>query len=261
FLNSLVREDPINIDRLNYLILDSNRSGAVEYGKIDVQRIIQNLLIVDHTITLYPKAQDAFVRFVEAYSHMYKSVYLHRISAGADTHLALCMKNAVEKNSFFKKLLNPTMDIILSLYDDVIIHELENTPFQGKEKKLFEDFLARKILTIAYETTGNELADTIDSIGNVDVFIQTIREKAKVPKNTIIVITMVDEKRAIKPPITMDMLKRMFPQSPDDSRSSNIDYNLLTSSILRSIRTHRVYTEKNEVIRKKIEKAVKSLLE
>jgi HD superfamily phosphohydrolase len=40
FLNYLIKEDPYNVDRFNYLILDSNRSGAKEYGNIDVERII-----------------------------------------------------------------------------------------------------------------------------------------------------------------------------------------------------------------------------
>ncbi|MEM3172893.1 MAG: HD domain-containing protein, partial [Candidatus Nitrosotenuis sp.] len=40
FLNHIIKEDPYNVDRFNYLILDSNRSGAIDYGSIDFQRLI-----------------------------------------------------------------------------------------------------------------------------------------------------------------------------------------------------------------------------
>ena len=90
YLNHLIKEDPYNVDRFNYLILDSNRSGTKEYGFVDVGRIIQNLYFRDDDkiVTVSTHAKEAAMRFFESYSNMHRSIYLHKVSQGADIHLS-----------------------------------------------------------------------------------------------------------------------------------------------------------------------------
>ena len=94
YLNHLIKEDPYNVDRFNYLILDSNRTGAKEYGFVDVGRIVQNLYFLreDRIVTVSTQAREAAMRFFEAYAQMHGSIYLHKISQGADVHLSYIMK-------------------------------------------------------------------------------------------------------------------------------------------------------------------------
>lgn len=124
YLNHLIKEDPYNVDRFNYLILDSNRSGTKEYGFVDVGRIIQNLYFLDNDkiVTVSTHAKEAAMRFFESYANMHRSIYLHKVSQGADIHLSYIMKEAAkETQSIFHKLSNPDMETILELSDDVLI--------------------------------------------------------------------------------------------------------------------------------------------
>ena len=171
YLNHLIKEDPYNVDRFNYLILDSNRSGTKEYGFVDVGRIMQNLYFLedDKVVTVSTHVKEEALRFFEAYSQMHRSIYLHKISQGADIHLSYIMNEAAkEDKSIFHKLSNPDMETILELSDDVLIYELTKAE-NGKTRKLVDDYLNRNILSLVHEfdlADNNKLTRIMDSKGS-----------------------------------------------------------------------------------------------
>ena len=66
YLNYLIKEDPYNVNRFNYPILDSNRTGAKEYGFVDIGRIVQNLYFLkkDKIVTVSTQAREAAMSFL-----------------------------------------------------------------------------------------------------------------------------------------------------------------------------------------------------
>ena len=148
--------------------MDSNRTGAKEYGFVDVGRIVQNLYFLkeDKIVTVSTQAREAAMRFFEAYAQMHRSIYLHKISQGADVHLSYVMKEAAkESNSVFQKLSNPEMESILELSDDVLIHELTKVENE-KTRKLVDDYLNRNILSLVHEfdlSDNNRITRIMDS--------------------------------------------------------------------------------------------------
>ena len=262
FLNQIIKGEPYNADRFNYLILDSNRTGAIEYGSIDVQRLLQNLTLNNNSITLFENGKNAAKRFFEAYCHMYKSVYQHKTAYGADLHFALCMVRAAKYNQFFKKLsmTPPTMNDVLNLYDDVIFHELIKTKPMGVDKKLISDFLHRKILVPAYETYDPEFVEIVDKRGGEKKFIQEIRKKAVLPSNTLIIIRYVKEKKATVAPPSIRTLKRLgfLNKKTGELLPLDPDPNVLAAFEVKTL--YRVYTIKDKKIKEKVSKAIKSLL-
>lgn len=260
YLNQIIQGEPYNADRFNYLILDSNRTGAVEYGKIDVQRILQNLTIAQNRITLFSKAKDAAVRFFEAYAHMYRSVYLHKTANGGDLHLALCMVKAAKTNSFFKKLASskPKIDDILKLYDDVIYHELAKTKPKKQDKRLIEDFLNRRILTTAYSTEDPKFLEVIKQRGGKEKFLNEIKKNKGLPKNTVIEIRHVTEKKAAIGPPSYTTLRRLGFLNLTTGSIEHLPEDVLPALTMKKL--YRVYTIKDKKIEQKIESAIKSLL-
>jgi HD superfamily phosphohydrolase len=82
---------------------------------------------------------------------MLRSIYLHKISQGADVHLSYIMNEAAkESDTIFHRLANPAMETILELSDDVLIHEVSKTKNE-KTKKLVNDYLNRNILSLIHE--------------------------------------------------------------------------------------------------------------
>lgn len=262
FVNQIIQGEPYNADRFNYLILDSNRTGTVEYGKIDVQRILQNLTIDKKRITLFNKAKDAAIRFFEAYSHMYRSVYLHKTAIGGDLHLSLCMSAAAKTNRFFKDLLksNLTMETILKLNDDVIFYELSKTkPRKDIDKKLLDDFLHRRILTVAYEPTDyQKFWKAVKAKGDENGYIKWILKNSSIPDNTLIKIRNVTERKVTMGPLSVDTFMRLSFLDPKTRKEEFLPAEVIQALDIKTI--YRVYTLKNKKIKDNIKKIILSSL-
>jgi HD superfamily phosphohydrolase len=259
FLNHIIKEDPYNVDRFNYLILDSNRSGAVEYGAIDVERLIQNLYIHKDVVTVSSRARDAALRFFEAYSHMYKSIYLHKVSYGADLHLAYAMFLASEEepSSMFGNLRNNhDLEDILPLSDDVLLYEL-NKIKSKKCRPVIDDFLQRKIMSRVYETDSKEFRKLLIEKGKAGV-ISEIRKKAKLSEDVIITIASIEEKKASPPPFTEEALVRVSCLNLDTNEREKISEEVI--GVLTPKETYRVYTLKDDKILEKVKTAARSLI-
>ena len=248
YLNHLIKEDPYNVDRFNYLILDSNRSGTKEYGFVDVGRIIQNLYFLenDKVVTVSTHAKEEALRFFEAYYQMHRSIYLHKISQGADIHLSYIMNEAAkEDKSIFRKLSNPDMESILELSDDVLIHELTKAE-NRKTRKLVDDYLNRNILSLVHEfdiADNNKLTRIMVSMGS-EGLQNDLRKEAGLTDERVILVINTTNKKATKPPLDEITLKRLTFYNVDSKRLESLDIDL--SRQFYPNNKYRIYSEKED---------------
>ncbi len=248
YLNYLVKEDPYNVDRFNYLILDSNRTGAKEYGFVDVERIIQNLYFLkeDKIVTVSTQAREAAMRFFEAYSQMHRSIYLHKISQGADVHLSYIMKEAAKEcHTIFHKLINPEMETILELSDDVLIYELTKTKNE-KTRKMVNDYLNRDILALVHEfdlSDNNKITRVMDSKGSKGLQDE-IKKETGLTNNDVVLVINITNKKATKPPVDGTALKKLMFYNTKSKKLESLDFDFIRQ--LHSNKKYRIFAQKED---------------
>jgi hypothetical protein len=86
----------LSVDILDYLVRDSYFTG-VEYGKVDVHRVINSYEVVDDHLALDQAALYAFEAVLIARYEMFRAVYFHRTVRAADIMLVRAMQLADDK--------------------------------------------------------------------------------------------------------------------------------------------------------------------
>lgn len=150
FMNEIVAGG-LSADIMDYLLRDSYFTG-VEYGKVDIQRVIDSLEVTEGHLALDDAALYAFEALLLARYQMFKAVYFHRTVRAAQLMLVHSMKFADEALGL-TDLSN--LDRYLDLTDEVVLHELASlspTTRELKEaKRLASDFLNRKLIKCVFE--------------------------------------------------------------------------------------------------------------
>ncbi|KXA91607.1 hypothetical protein AKJ57_00530 [candidate division MSBL1 archaeon SCGC-AAA259A05] len=82
-------------DKMDFLLRDSYFTG-VEYGQIDVHRLIQAMEVIDGDITIDKKALSALETFMIARYEMFLNVYYHHSVRAAEIMLRKAMNHARE---------------------------------------------------------------------------------------------------------------------------------------------------------------------
>lgn len=82
YVRSLVSSQ-LDVDRMDYLIRDSLYTG-VTYGRFDLERLINTLLVVDGQIVLMGKGIVAAEEYILARYFMYWQVYFHKTTRGQE---------------------------------------------------------------------------------------------------------------------------------------------------------------------------------
>ncbi|MFP4006165.1 MAG: HD domain-containing protein, partial [Candidatus Hadarchaeia archaeon] len=94
FLKHIITSQ-FDADKMDFLLRDSYFSG-VQYGQVDIQRLIQAMEIIDGNIALDKKALSALEAFMIARYEMFMNVYYHHTVRAADIMLKKAMKNVDE---------------------------------------------------------------------------------------------------------------------------------------------------------------------
>jgi len=98
FLNQIIASQ-FDVDIMDYLVRDSYFTG-VEYGKVDIYRLIDSIDIIDNkSLGVDLAASYALEAFVIARYEMFKAVYFHRSVRAAEVMLIRAMDYANEKLS------------------------------------------------------------------------------------------------------------------------------------------------------------------
>jgi HD superfamily phosphohydrolase len=92
FLSQVIASQ-FNVDIMDYLVRDSHFTG-VEYGNIDVVRLINSLDVIDDILAMDVATLYALEAFVIARYEMFKAVYFHRTVRAAEVMIIRAMDYA-----------------------------------------------------------------------------------------------------------------------------------------------------------------------
>jgi uncharacterized protein len=133
----------LDMDRMDYLKRDSFYSG-VEEGKINSDRLIQMMNVVDDVLVIEEKGIYSVEKFLMARRLMYWQVYLHKTSLAAELILTKTLKRAKElyQKGIEIECSKPLLFFIenkvsLSDFTDEILHkfaQLDDTDIVGAIK-------------------------------------------------------------------------------------------------------------------------------
>jgi HD superfamily phosphohydrolase len=141
----------LSADIMDYLLRDSYFTG-VEYGKVDIHRVIHSLDVMGDHLVLDQAALYAFEALLIARYEMFKAVYFHRTVRAAELMLAHSMALADEELG----LTNISrIDAYLKLTDEVVVYRLTSLPRKNQRlrlaRKLAEDYNNRKLVKCVFE--------------------------------------------------------------------------------------------------------------
>ena len=150
FMNEIIAGG-LSADIMDYLLRDSYFTG-VEYGKVDVQRVIDSLRVADKQLALDNAALYAFEALLLARYEMFKIVYFHRTVRAAELMLVNSMKLA---DSALHLTDLSDIDDYLEMTDERVLHDLvtldTSTPELKEAKRLAIGFRDRRLVKCVFE--------------------------------------------------------------------------------------------------------------
>jgi HD superfamily phosphohydrolase len=183
YLNEIIAGG-LSADIMDYLLRDSYFTG-VEYGKVDVQRVMNSLYAMDGHLVLDEAAIYAFEAMLLARYEMFKAVYFHRTVRAAELMLVHSMKMADD-------LLGLTdlsdLERYLDLTDEVVLHKLisldRSSPRLREARNLAVDFRNRRLVKCVFERLAQRKDQVVEQLfaksrlrGQV---VSTLAERARV---------------------------------------------------------------------------------
>ena len=190
FMNDIIAGF-LSVDSMDYLLRDSYFSG-VEYGKVDVHRIIDAYEIAGKKLAINKDSVYALESLMLARYEMFRAVYFHK-SVRASAVMIIRAMNLSDEELHFTNLDN--LDDFLQLTDERILYDISNINSNSENsklaKKLVIDYTNRKMLKLVFEkiVLGKDKFST-------KIFAQRkfrenlaeeIAEKSKIPKSHIFI--------------------------------------------------------------------------
>lgn len=191
----------LDVDRLDYLGRDAYYTGAT-YGKIDLDRLIRVMEVVDNKVTFRKTGIHAIENYLISRYHMYWQVYYHPTSRAYEIILEkiyLRVKDLLNEDFDFIGDIKPLKGIIkdpfdLKCYmiiDDFYINGLISSFLRSDDKILRElanDFMNRSIWSYLDDT--NENKGQINKIINA----MSINERRYYTKSTTVYESTYNDK-------------------------------------------------------------------
>jgi len=164
FMNQVIAGG-LSADMMDYLLRDTYFTG-VEYGKVDIQRVIDSLDVSeDGRLMLERAALYAFEALLIARYEMFKAVYFHRTVRAAELMLAHSMTLADDELhltdlSGIEKILRLTDEVVLQQLADLDPH----TPELGMAQRLGANYMQRRLVKCVFEKVMQRKDRTIQRI-------------------------------------------------------------------------------------------------
>lgn len=164
FMNQVIAGG-LSADMMDYLLRDTYFTG-VEYGKVDIQRVIDSLDVsADGHLMLERAALYAFEALLIARYEMFKAVYFHRTVRAAELMLAHSMTLA--DNELHLTDLS-RVDRVLRLTDEVVLQQLADLAPRTSElktaQKLASNYMQRRLVKCVFEKVMQRKDRTIQRI-------------------------------------------------------------------------------------------------
>ena len=174
FLNQVIAGH-FSSDIMDYLLRDSYFAG-VEYGKIDLFRLIESLDLVGNNIAAdYSGAFGVLESYIIARIEMFNVVYFHRAVRAANIMISRCMDFAHEKLGLYPL---KSLEDFLQLDDYKVLVGLESLKNEKEEKlsksyKIFSNLKERRLFKSTYEVVIHQRNNFLTNLINK----QSIRKK------------------------------------------------------------------------------------
>lgn len=145
FLRELI-DSGYDCDKLDYLVRDAITTGAVEFGRVDIERVLNGFRVVEENLCISSSALDALVESFDAVQYMYTSVYYHKTARIFD----FMISEALERMPEFLREIVEDVDKFLHFDDyNFVIEAREYLKKEGGKKRkealqLLDDFISRK---------------------------------------------------------------------------------------------------------------------
>lgn len=156
----------LSADIMDYLLRDSYFTG-VEYGKVDIHRVIDSLDVIDEHLVLDHAAIYAFEALLIARYEMFKAVYFHRTVRAAELMLAHSMTLADDELGLTSV---SKIEHYLKLTDEVVFGQLlslsSRTQNSRLAKKLAESYDRRRLVKCVFEKVMQRKDRTVEEIFN-----------------------------------------------------------------------------------------------
>lgn len=173
YMNEIVAGG-LSADIMDYLLRDSYFTG-VEYGKVDIHRIIDSIEIVKNHLALNQAALYAFEAILIARYEMFKAVYFHRTVRASELMLvhSMSLANNALKLTDFSKIEN-----YLRLTDEIVFDRLmnlnANTPELRIARRLAQDHNSRRLVKCVFEKVMQRKDRTVERIFDQSRFRQEL---------------------------------------------------------------------------------------
>ena len=248
FLNQVIASQ-FNMDIMDYLVRDSHFAG-VEYGNVDVIRLIHSLDVIDGVLAMDVATLYALEAFVIARYEMFKAVYFHRTVRAAEVMVIRAMDYANETLGLtsFK-----TPEDYLRLDDySVLLKLLSLKGTQDKRLRvayeLTEMYNNRRLFKCVYEAIVHHRSEFFTSIISRDEvrsqIVKEIGDKTGVDQDYIIIdvptVPSVPYYPLLGHPSDMPVFQRLPNGSRELKRIS--EYSELINTLIGYIDVLRVYT-------------------
>ena len=169
FMNEMIAGS-LSADIMDYLLRDSYFTG-VEYGKVDIHRVIDSLDVIDEHLVLDRAAVYAFEALLIARYEMFKAVYFHRTVRAAELMLAHSMALADEELGL-TNLSN--IQRYLKLTDEVVFEQLLSLSAKNQSsklaKKLADSYDRRRLVKCVFEKVMQRNDRMVEEIFNQKTF-------------------------------------------------------------------------------------------
>ena len=190
FMNDIIAGF-LSVDSMDYLLRDSYFSG-VEYGKVDVHRIIDAYEIAGKKLAINKDSVYALESLMLAMYEMFRAVYFHK-SVRASAVMIIRAMNLSNEELHFTNLDN--LDDFLQLTDERILYNISNINSNSENsrlaKKLVIDYTNRKMLKLVFEKIvlgKDEFSTKIFAQRKFrENLAEEIAEKSKIPKSHIFI--------------------------------------------------------------------------
>ncbi|HKW05301.1 MAG TPA: HD domain-containing protein [Nitrososphaerales archaeon] len=165
FLNDVIGGG-LSVDIMDYLLRDSYFTG-VEYGKVDVRRIVNSFEVYENRLAIGQAAMFAFEALMIARYEMFRAVYFHRTVRAAELMLIKSMILADKE----LHLTDLSLENYLSLTDEVTLFRIRTMNVGsdkelGKAKEIAFDYSRRNLLKCVFERSFLERDKFLNSIFN-----------------------------------------------------------------------------------------------
>ncbi len=248
FLNQIIASQ-FNADTMDYLIRDSHFAG-VEYGKIDVHRLINSIDVFDKTLAMNIDALYALEAFVIARYEMFKAVYFHRTVRAAEIMIVRAMDYAndqLELTSFQKP-----KDYLRLDDANVLFRLLSLKPLRTKRirisRELAELYSNRKLLKCVHTTIIHHRNDFYINLMSRDEIrtqiIEKIGEKSGVDPNYILIDVPTVSSVPYYPLLGKPSEIPVFQNLPDGSKERRklSEYSPIIDALIGYMDIIRIYT-------------------